>query len=190
MDQDTPADLAFCMMMEKEYKGYLPLFTDGSKVDEMKQKDKAIFYVNVRKHFIAGIRRIFNKCPLTKDGFLEALRCLSPIKIKDSRSIEDIAVVAGEITIWVNLDVTQAEWLLLREETGPHVDITRIVHCWSLYFGLVNVRGDSKYPELTKLIKAVLTLSHGSADIKRGFSRSGRILGEDQALMSQHVPGA
>ncbi|KAK2708335.1 hypothetical protein QYM36_014071, partial [Artemia franciscana] len=36
MDQDTPADLAFCMMMEKEYKGYLPLFTDGSKVDEMK----------------------------------------------------------------------------------------------------------------------------------------------------------
>ncbi|KAK2704434.1 hypothetical protein QYM36_016733, partial [Artemia franciscana] len=36
MDQDTPADLAFCMMMDKEYKGYLPLFTDGSKVNEMK----------------------------------------------------------------------------------------------------------------------------------------------------------
>ena len=27
-------------------------------------KDKAIFYVNVRKHFIAGIRHILNKCPL------------------------------------------------------------------------------------------------------------------------------
>ncbi|KAK2725469.1 hypothetical protein QYM36_000083 [Artemia franciscana] len=62
------------------------------------QKYKAIFYVNVRKHFVAGIRRILNKCPLTKDGFLEALRCLSPINIKDSRSIADIAVVAGEIT--------------------------------------------------------------------------------------------
>ena len=27
-------------------------------------KDKAIFYVNVRKHFIAGISHILNKCPL------------------------------------------------------------------------------------------------------------------------------
>ena len=150
-------------------------------------KDKAIFYVNVRKHFIAGIRHILNKCPLEKDGFLEALRCLSPINMKDSRSIADIAVVAREIAIGVSSDVAQAEWLLLRTETGPREDITRIDHFWSHYFGLVNERGDSKYPELTKLIKAVLTLSHGSADVERGFSRSGRILGEDQALMSERV---
>ena len=35
-------------------------------------KDKAIFCVNVRKHFIAGIRHILKKCTLEKDGFLEA----------------------------------------------------------------------------------------------------------------------
>ena len=54
-------------------------------------KNEAIFYVNVRKHFIAGIRLILNKCPLEKDDFLEALRFLSPINMKDSRSIADIA---------------------------------------------------------------------------------------------------
>ncbi|KAK2726285.1 hypothetical protein QYM36_000669, partial [Artemia franciscana] len=107
--------------------------------------------------------------------------------MKDSRSIADIAVVAREIAIGVSSDVAQAEWLLLRMETGPREDITWIDHFWSHYFGLVNERGDSKYPELTKLIKAVLTLSHGSADVECGFLHSGRILGEDQALMSERV---
>ena len=107
--------------------------------------------------------------------------------MKDSRSIADTAIVVREIAIGKSSDVAQAEWLLLRTETGPREDITRIDHFWSHYFGLVNERGDSKYLELTKLIKAVLTLSHGSADVERGFSRSGRILGEDQALMSERV---
>ncbi|KAK2713170.1 hypothetical protein QYM36_011758, partial [Artemia franciscana] len=134
-------------------------------------KDKAIFYVNVQKHFIAGIRHILNKSPLENDGFLEALRFLSPINMKDSRSIADIAAVAREIAIGASSDVTQAEWLLLRTENGPQ-------------------RGDSKYAQLTKLLKAMLTLSPGSADVERGFSRSGRILGEDQALMSECIPDA
>ncbi|KAK2707447.1 hypothetical protein QYM36_015218 [Artemia franciscana] len=82
-------------------------------------KHKAIFYVNVRKHFIAGIRHILSKCPLEKDGFLEALRFLSPISVKDSRSIADIATMAREIAIGASSDVAQAEWLLLQAETGP-----------------------------------------------------------------------
>ena len=116
-------------------------------------KDKAIFYVNVRKHFIADICHILDKCPLEKDGFLEALRCLSPINMKDSRSIADKVVVACEIAIGVSSDVAQAEWLLLRTGTGPREDITRIDHFWSHYFGLVNERGDSEYPELKSLSK-------------------------------------
>ncbi|KAK2723419.1 hypothetical protein QYM36_001928 [Artemia franciscana] len=150
-------------------------------------KYKAIFYVNVRKHFIAGIRHTLNKCPLEKDGFLEALRFLSPINMKDSRSIADIAAMARKIAIGASSDVAQAEWLLLRKENEPREDITRIDHFWSHYFGLVNERGDTKYPELTKLFEAMLTLSPGNADAECGFSRSGRILGEDQALMSERV---
>ena len=122
-----------------------------------------------------------------KDGFLEALRFWIPINMKYSRNIADIAAVARKIAIGASSDVAQAEWLLLRTENGPHEDITRIDHFWSHYFGLVNERGDSKYPELTKLIKAMLTSSPGSADVEHGFSCSGRILGEDQALMSDCV---
>ena len=76
----------------------------------------------MRKH-IAGIRHILNKCPLEKDGFLEALRFLSLINMKDSRSIADIAALAREIAIGASSDVAQAEWLLLRTENGPREDI-------------------------------------------------------------------
>ena len=82
-------------------------------------KEKVIFYVNVRKHFIAGIRHILNKCPLEKGDFLEALRFLSPINMKDSRSIADIATVAREIAIGASSGVAQTEWLLLQTENGP-----------------------------------------------------------------------
>ncbi|KAK2722293.1 hypothetical protein QYM36_002727 [Artemia franciscana] len=109
------------------------------------------------------------------------------INKKDSRSIADIAAVARKIAIGASSDVAQAEWLLLRTENGPREDITRIDHFWSHYFGLVNEREDSNYQELTKLIKASLTLSPGSADVEYGFSRSGKIIGEDQALMSERV---
>ncbi|KAK2701410.1 hypothetical protein QYM36_019933, partial [Artemia franciscana] len=122
-----------------------------------------------------------------KDGFLQALRFLSPINMKDSRSIADIAAVAREISIGASSDVTQTEWLLLQTENGPCEDITRIDHFWSHYFGLVNECGDSKYPKLTKLIKAMLTLLPGSTDVEHGFSCSGRIIGEDQAVMSERV---
>ena len=122
-----------------------------------------------------------------KGWFSRGFTLFESINIKDSRSIADIAAVARKIAIGASSDVAQAEWLLLRTENGPREDITRIDHFWSHYFGLVNEREDSNYPELTKLIKASLTLSPGSADVEYGFSRSGRIIGEDQALMSERV---
>ncbi|KAK2701279.1 hypothetical protein QYM36_020065, partial [Artemia franciscana] len=104
---------------------------------------------------VRGIRHILNKCRLEKDGFLEALRFLSPINMKDSRSIAGIATVACEIKIGASSDVAQTEWLLSQTENGPREDITWIGNFWSHYFGLVNERIDSKYPELTKLIKQI-----------------------------------
>ncbi|KAK2728052.1 hypothetical protein QYM36_008507 [Artemia franciscana] len=54
-----------------------------------------------------------------KDGFLEALRFLSPINMKDSRSIADIADLAREIAIGASSDVAQAEWLLFKLKMDP-----------------------------------------------------------------------
>ena len=58
MKEDTPADLTFCMMMDKEYKGYVPSFTDGSKANEIKHVGAAFWcpFKNVSKKFKTTFR--------------------------------------------------------------------------------------------------------------------------------------
>ena len=44
---------------------------------------------------------------------------------------------------------------------------------------------DLKYPNVTAVVKAALSLSHGQGDVERGFSESGRTLTPDRASMSE-----
>ncbi|KAK2706230.1 hypothetical protein QYM36_016312 [Artemia franciscana] len=87
MDQDSPVDLAFCMMMDKEYKGYLPLFTDKSKANEIKHKvlefseesvkeDKVIIYSDSK----SAIQAVVNASTMEKPN-RDVLICY--IKLQD-----------------------------------------------------------------------------------------------------------
>lgn len=44
-----------------------------------------------------------------------------------------------------------------------------------------------RYPNLTILVKAALSLSHGNADLERGFSQSGKFLTESRSSMSERM---
>ncbi|KAF0750205.1 Uncharacterized protein FWK35_00014447, partial [Aphis craccivora] len=61
---------------------------------------------------------------------------------------------------------------------------TRIEHFWNNIFDLKSGLGEIKYSTVTKVVRACLTLSHGSAEVERGFSRSGNILTDDKSAMS------
>jgi hypothetical protein len=41
-----------------------------------------------------------------------------------------------------------------------------------------------KYPNLSVVVKAALSLARGSADVERGISRSGKVLSDDKVNMS------
>ena len=43
---------------------------------------------------------------------------------------------------------------------------------------------------MTKVVKAILCLSHGSASIERGFSLSGPVLTSDKVIMNERVLNA
>ena len=47
-----------------------------------------------------------------------------------------------------------------------------------------------RYPTLIKVVQAALTLTHGSADVERGFSESGRILTDERSSMSEKALNA
>lgn len=52
-----------------------------------------------------------------------------------------------------------------------------------------NVENQAKYPLLTKLVKALLSLPHGNADVERGFSQNSRVLHDRSSLSLESING-
>jgi hypothetical protein len=62
----------------------------------------------------------------------------------------------------------------------PHIVLKNF---GSIFFYLKDGQGNPKYPLISGVVKASLSLSHGNADVERTFSKSGRILTEDKTCM-------
>lgn len=60
----------------------------------------------------------------------------------------------------------------------------RVDQYWNRIFSLKTVFGDPKYPQLTRLVKTILVIPHGNADVERGFSQTGNFLTEDRTCLS------
>lgn len=75
------------------------------------------------------------------------------------------------------------EWKLLKLEKLTCVNGQRIDHFWRQVFNLKNSIDEPKFPVITTTVICALSLSHGSADVERGFSISGKVLTEDQSAM-------
>ena len=80
----------------------------------------------------------------------------------------------------------EAEWRLLKEQDFPECvkSEKRLDHFWRYVFNLKNFNNECKYPLINKLVQAALCLSHGNADVERGFSRSGYIITPTTACTS------
>ncbi|KAL3191774.1 hypothetical protein MRX96_059510 [Rhipicephalus microplus] len=60
---------------------------------------------------------------------------------------------------------------------------------WQKVFELKKADGSAKYPLLCKVIKALLCIPHGNADLERGFSENRRMLLERARLTIHNVNG-
>lgn len=60
----------------------------------------------------------------------------------------------------------------------------RVDHYYSQIFAITNDLGEKKYPELSKLVKAVLAIPHGNADVERGFSQTSNFLTSTRTCLS------
>lgn len=85
------------------------------------------------------------------------------------------------------------EWCLLKSEqeifdkmktfSREQSDVSRVEYFWREVF---KVQRDTnlKYGNIAKVVKACLSLSHGSAEVERGFSASNNILTPDKSSLS------
>ncbi len=143
--------------------------------------DKNNFFVCAQKHYIAASRYILNK--VQPGSNIQCFRCLQPNRINSAESMKDIMEIVGFLPNKIDSEKLKAEWLLLSSEDKIDAKDDRIDHFWAQVFDLKHLN-DDKYPNLAQVVKPSLTLSHGSANVERGFSRSSRVLTEDKASMS------
>lgn len=72
----------------------------------------------------------------------------------------------------------------MRLENIKDNNTKRVDDFWNQIFN-IEINGLKKYPTLKKVIQAILTLSHGSADVERGFSLSARILTKERNSLEE-----
>ncbi|CAF4482456.1 unnamed protein product [Rotaria sp. Silwood2] len=98
-----------------------------------------------------------------------------------------------------DLDQLNSEWRLYVNETIPNewyehnsvgVDSQEIIkyrpvdYYWKHIFAMKNSSGGTKFLILSKLVKSILSLSHGNADVERGFSENASLVSDDRSSLS------
>lgn len=160
------------------------------KILKIREKDILIFLKNAQQHYLAACKHILLKSSIT-NSFLKNLRCLGPTERFKNRSISQFLTICKHLPFYVETDVLINEWTLLKLEKDDEKSAElRIDHYWKQFFTKTNLSGGEKYPNVSKIVKACLSLVHGSADIERSFSCSGRILTEDRASMCERTLNA
>lgn len=88
-----------------------------------------------------------------------------------------------------SIETVDDSWIIKKKyddsQGQEHIECQEIDYYWNKIFSIVRNNGYSKYPILSKLIRNVLIISHGNADVERGFSTNGNILTEERTLLSE-----
>ncbi|KAK3923387.1 Reticulocyte-binding protein 2-like protein a [Frankliniella fusca] len=168
----------------------------GAKTEEFLKKcmevDVLKFKQDAQKHYKAASLHLLKKSVLSKWPDGKHLKCLQPGAIKNS-SPRDIALVYKmlRLDLSVDEDSLKDEWRVLKMEELPLFQPQmRIDHFWSKIFDMTGPDGQPKYPNISKVVKATLPISHGSSDVERGFSESKHQLRPEQSRMEERLLNA
>jgi len=181
-------------LLEKSNIRDLKDITFGEKVKNsifLLESDKMLFLNGVKNFYITAIKYMFEKIVNLKT--LKHFECLSPENIKSANSVNSIVKIANLLPLMdIDINILSHEWKLL--QIDPEVSFVlrkneRIDEYWNTIFSL-KCQSNLRYPVMTHVIKAALSLTHGSADVERGFSQSGRILTEDKTRMDEKTLNA
>jgi hypothetical protein len=74
--------------------------------------------------------------------------------------------------------------VIIDQGGGECITYHRIDYYWNKVLGITTTDGRLKYPTLCKLIKNVLIIPHGNADVERGFSINENLVSENRSNLS------
>ena len=153
MSQDT--------ILGEEFK----LALDSQKLTVAERKGS---HQRVRRRF-SSAQQLIKKCPFSSNSLVEALRCLDPRERKRAINLSDMDVLPREILVGVIFDDVRSEWIWLQAESSVESTPSQVDHYWHQIFSIMDAFGGQKCMLLSKVVKAALTLSYSSTDVKRFF---------------------
>ncbi|CAF1095295.1 unnamed protein product [Adineta steineri] len=158
----------------------------------LSEEENKIFFNDIRNLYTSIAHELLRTLPL-KNNLLRHLQCLHPTMrhCKTShKSIMNIARSFPQLIQSNDIDRIGAEWYIYQNENIPNEwfekshEYHSIDYYWKHIFTLKTNTGIDKFLALPKLIKCVLALSHGNADVERGFSENAFLLTNERSLLS------
>ncbi|XP_043465120.1 uncharacterized protein LOC122500314 [Leptopilina heterotoma] len=150
------------------------------------------FLNQARKFYIASVKHILSRVKCFRT--LKYFQCLGEENIKKNESVKYIIEIAKLLPLQnVDIDRLECEWRLLRVDEQVRFTKNkdeRIDVYWNHIFSLKSQVNNYKYPEIKRVVQNALALTHGNADVERGFSLSSRVLTEDKSNMSERTLNA
>ena len=132
--------------------------------------DIATFVVKARSAYIASAKHIIDKVQLASSGLLKPLTCLQPGNRTKTSSADYIAKLCDALPLSIRSDQVKDEWKLMQlEQEEAEIGVSdgaRIEKYWKHFMTLKGPDGGPKYPSVSMVIKACLSLSHGNADVE------------------------
>ncbi len=172
-------------------------------ISSLNLDEKKSFYQDVRKIYETIATYLKKNLPLD-NMLLRDLQILGPLSTVDRSNTDQIVRVARAIPNLfsdTDIDNLEGEWILysiekierswfIKDEYVDSDGINRIQYhsidfYWNKIFSILTNTGVPKYPTLAKLVKNVLIISHGNAQVERGFSINSNIITENRSGLSE-----
>ena len=133
------------------------------------------------RSFFHEVSKYLLSCLPLDSEMLQDLSCLHPsCQKKSTGAIKRVALRLPQVFSSGEVGVLIDEWKIYQEEKIPkswyivpadkQEKMKRIDFYWNKILKQKNARGENRYAILPKLIKSVLTLAHGNADVERSLS--------------------
>ncbi|KAL3228236.1 hypothetical protein MRX96_048683 [Rhipicephalus microplus] len=152
--------------------------------------EKRAFRLGARSFYIKCTEYLLSRLPLDNTN-LESLRCLHPDAQGRETSACDLRLLAARLPQVIEASKISAlmdEFTFFQLEPIETFSLSVDQH-WQKVFELKKADGSAKYPLLCKVIKALLCIPHGNADLERGLSENRRMLLERAHLTIHNVNG-
>ncbi|KAJ8672129.1 hypothetical protein QAD02_003388 [Eretmocerus hayati] len=163
----------------------------SKSVESMSNEKKLVFLNGAKACFPLMVGYLLFK---VKDlSNLKYFECLAPEKIRNARSGEYICRIANLLPLdCVDTNDLSIEWNLLQVDDDVTYSLKpeQRIDCYWYEIFCLKSENVPRYPNITHVVKAALSLVHGSADVERGFSKSGKILTKDKTKMCERTLNA